>query len=188
MARINSCKPKEYFDVKAECFSALFNSGFTASEVSLLSDVRGIVRGESSKSKKAIKSFNGLMGSAMAKAMLSTFDKSVCIESKIEFHDIGEFYFKSLFDLASQDTGVFFISTSAVDGDGFVRACLKNNLYHKLTFGMMGAGFQNGFLFGISNKIPGRIFISGFNDKDQRYIAAYQDIREKLREKYSKEN
>jgi len=188
MTRVNDCKPKDYFEVKAESFSSLFSNGAPKQGSLLLKELRQIIKERGPASKKALKCFKGLRNSSMALAMMSTFDRSVCIESAIDFHDLGAFYFKALFDLANQDTGVFFIDTSAVDGAGFVRACVEKKLYEKLTFGMMTAGFKNGFLFGISSTCAGRIFISGFNDTDQRYLSAYQSIKTRLHEKYSKKD
>jgi len=168
-------------------FSDLFPGPAKKSDHTLLNELREMASGRTHASPKAIKCFKGLQGSALASALFTVSKKDVAYSVTTELHEIGFVDLKARIDMVDKTTAAFLVLTTAVDAEGFIRACIKNNHYTRASFSMLASDTDQCFVIGVSTSKPGRIFVSGFKHGTQRYVDAHKLIRSKIAERLSKE-
>lgn len=165
---------KQYHDLNGYSFTGLFGEKTDKPTSDLL------VRARAGQIK-------GMASSAIVKR-LQTGERGVVYTEHIELikpdtdpmdMDTFEFDAKVRLDMVHEGTGGFFVATSAVNGDQFIQACIKRNLYSKALLALLCSDLKTIAIIGVSAKRDGRIFISAIGNGSVKIPDAMKLLRQK---------
>jgi len=185
VAKLFNSTPDDYKQLTGLSFQDLFPGPIRKADHALLSELKDMAAGRiQSATPKAIKCFKGLQQSDLVSALFTIGEKNVAYSTQTELHEIGLIDLKCRIDLVDKDTAAFLVLTTAVDAEGFIRACIKNNHWTRAAFTMLASDTSQCFVIGVSTAKPGRMFVSGFKHGTQRYIDAHKLIRSQIAKRY----